>query len=160
MSVLRLFRERGSRSRRRHLLLLLIVIVAVVAGVSGFLIFLSPAVVPELRFYVLKDTYRLGENVESMFENRHTLSFCHGGGNPWEVYRFVNDTWERVEVHEDFAAFYLISPGESRRWTWKAENDPERAQFGLAEVVPGPYRVQVAGALARPYPILIRPSWP
>ena len=87
--------------------------------------------------------------MEFALENRHTLSFCHGGANPWKVYRLVNDTWERAEVHEDAAAFNTVAPGESRRWTWKSENDPERAQFGLAEVVPGRYRVQVAGALCR-----------
>ena len=147
MNARRLLREGGDNLRFRYGLTLVVVNVMIVAGVSGLLVYLSPGPVPEIRFYVLSDTYRLGETVEFALENRHTLSFCHGGVNPWRVYRLVNDTWERVEVHDDVPAFYSVAPGNARQWSWRAENDPERAEFGLPEVAAGDYRVEVSGSL-------------
>ncbi|HLA47220.1 MAG TPA: hypothetical protein VJ207_06580 [Thermoplasmata archaeon] len=55
--------------------------------------------------------------------------------------------WKRVEVHDDAAMLSILAPGGSLGGSWRAETDPYREGYGLAEVQPGEYRVTIGGAL-------------
>ena len=142
--------ERGrSRLPRRYLVatvaiaVLLSVVFAVIAGTR-------PATTdPELRFHVLRESYRLGEVVEFVLENLHTSSFCYGGFSPFSISRSMGADWQLVELLDDAATMSIMAPGETLHGGWKAVNDTDRDLLGLAEVAPGDYRVVASGGLCK-----------
>lgn len=139
----------------RRYVLVLVIGVGVMAIVLGtfvaFFLHRPDISSPEIRFFTLKDTYRLGEDVVFRLDNNHTLHFCTHQ-IPWTITRQIDGQWQRVESHLSFDALTSVAPGESAQWRWKAETYPlwgeyGLADFGLAEVTPGEYRIRVSGWL-------------
>ena len=114
-----------------------------------FLSLPAPEPEPQFEFSTEKLTYRLGENVTFVLRNHGPLSLFYLNTAPYAVSRFVDGAWEPVESHAGLDARRLLGPGSTIRGTWIAEDDPFRKGSGLAEVVPGEYRVSFEGYLCK-----------
>ncbi len=140
---------RSPDSRRPLFLLVGGAILAVSIGGVAFISSPTPEPEPQFEFSTEKLTYRLGENVTFVLSNHGPLSFCYLNTGPWAVSRFVNGMWEPVESHAGLDVIRLLGPGSTFRGAWIAEDDPFREGWGLAEVVPGEYRMSFEGYLCR-----------
>jgi hypothetical protein len=131
--------------RRQYIFLIVAVALAASLVTSFFVLFLPR---PEVRFFTVQESYRLGETVVFRLENHHQFSpVCYASRSPWSIGRLVGDEWERVEEHDSLQALGFLVPGKSREWRWTAEKQPEQQDFGLAEVLRGEYRIRFPGRL-------------
>lgn len=100
---------------------------------------------PAVRFYVLQETYRLGETVIFRFENLGGYIFCSPSIWDWTASRLAGDEWRPVEAWGHLSAIGRIEPGEVLEISWVAENFPNYRRQGGVEVLPGEYRISFRG---------------
>ena len=112
--------------------------------------------VPGIIVFTDKPKYKVGEDVTVGITNNLNVSLNFRAGTPfWIQCRQTNDTWKYISYGGGTQGFWRLQPGDTHSWPWDfmglEDYDYVNGNNEPFKVVPGVYRVTIAGTIDSKY---------